>query len=305
MCTPKGAVVNVLYIIMVFALSPVMKRRRHPSEEEPSPPILKRRPLERVVGTQIFCTRINIWEQVTGIKLCHVEDILSFEEVNVMSKFSFGWNPGFNATLSGIPYEITNADKEGQDRAASILCNAVRLLITKEPITIIPVTNEANPGISAEDSESGDEVAPSPAIPNPFSNIELGVVQFKYEKLHDAYHTALEANFRNAQGKVFVQELLAFLLPREVYRCEISTSPNGDEQPGALTVEWVTHKPSPLRSRIEESDAVKTQKRCADVIAYNIKKKNTPLWSKSMTRMQDPNYWNKCVDCLTHNKNSC
>ena len=35
----------------------------------------------------------------------------------------------------------------------------------------------------------------------------------------------------------------------------------------------MTHKPSPLRSRIEESDAVKTQERCADVIAYNIKKK--------------------------------
>ena len=125
------------------------------------------------------------------------------------------------------------------------------LLTTKEPITLIPVTNEANPGISAEDSESGDEVAPSPAVPNPFSNNELSVVQYKYERLHKAYHTALEANFHNAQGKVFVQELLVFLLPQEVYCCEISTSPHGDKQPGALTVEWVTHKPSPLQSRIE------------------------------------------------------
>ena len=148
------------------------------------------------------------------------------------------------------------------------------LLTTKEPIILIPVTNEANPGISAEDSESGDEVAPSPAVPNPFINIELGVVQYKYKRLHKAYHTALEANFDNAQGKVFVQELLVFLLPQEVYCCEISTSPHGDKQPGALTVEWVTHKPSPLQSRIKESDAVKTQERCADVIAYNEEKKH-------------------------------
>ena len=130
--------------------------------------------------------------------------------------------------------------------------------------------------MSTEDNESGDEVAPSPAMPNPFSNNELSVVQFMYERLHETYHIALEANFHNAQGKEFVRELLVFLLPREMYRCEISTSPHGDKQPGALTVEWVTHKPPPPhQSRIEESNTVKSQEGCADVIAYN-KTKKTP-----------------------------
>ena len=46
-----------------------------------------------------------------------MEDTLSFEEVTLMSKVSFGCKAEFNATLSGIPYEITKADKEGQDRA--------------------------------------------------------------------------------------------------------------------------------------------------------------------------------------------
>ena len=168
-----------------------------------------------------------------------MEDILSFVQIPTISKFSFSFGcvSEFNATLSGIPYKITKADKEGQDRAAYILCTAVNFLTTKEPITIDPVTQEANPGISAEDSESGDEVLPSPALPNPFSNDELSVIRFMYESLHERYHTALEANFHNAQGKVFVQELLAFLLPRKMYRCDLSTSPHGDKQPGALTVE--------------------------------------------------------------------
>ena len=61
-----------------------------------------------------------------------MEDILSFEESPLISKFSFGWKAEFNATLSGIPYEITKADKEGQDRAASIRCTVVELLATKE-----------------------------------------------------------------------------------------------------------------------------------------------------------------------------
>ena len=196
-----------------------------------------------------------------------MQDILSFKQDTEMSEFSFsfGCASEFNATLSRrsgtIPYKITEADKEGQDRAAAIRCGAAKLLTTEEPITIDPVTFEANPGISAE----GDE---SPALLSPFSNDELAVVQSDYKKLHVLYRTAVMANFHNAQGKEFVRGLLAFLLPQEVYCCEISTSPNGEEQPGALTVEWVTHKTE------ESNDAQKTQRRCADVIAYNMKKKH-------------------------------
>ena len=65
--------------------------------------------------------------------------------------------------------------------------------------TVTQKVREASSGVS----DSDDEQVPDPAIPPAFSNGELLVVQTYYEKLHDAFRSAVVHRFTNAAGKMF------------------------------------------------------------------------------------------------------
>ena len=94
----------------------------------PPPPSRRKRPLERVTGTQIFCTRMNIWDAVSGVKLRGMEKILPFEKRPLLANVSFQFHPEFCATLPGISYEHTKDER--QDKVASKHCEVVELLKT-------------------------------------------------------------------------------------------------------------------------------------------------------------------------------
>ena len=152
-----------------------------------------------------------------------------------------------------------------EDFLAKILCEAVAALTRTPCKPLIPITDAGNPGVSAEESESGDEVPPSLPLPA-LSKEEVWHLQVFYKRLYERFYEAKKAHFHNAQGKCFVRELLEFLLPKD-FACRLSTSPNGDFQPGSFEITWIVEPH--LDRRAANSSQAYTQPRVADVVAYH------------------------------------
>ena len=75
--------------------------------------------------------------------------------------------------------------------------------------------------------------------------------------------------FTTLKGKFFMQSFLDFLLPHD-FVSRMSTSPNGDHQPGAFEVTWVVKNKSQRAAAISET--CDRQERVADVVAYHTTK---------------------------------
>ena len=130
-------------------------------------------------------------------------------------------------------------------------------------------SSKGKPAVSASDSESGDEAPPDFPIPEGFTNDGLACLREEYAKLHRNFHEAKDVNFHNAQGKCFIQAFLEFLLPYD-FTSRLSTSPNGDHQPGAFEVTWVVKNKTQRTSA--SSEKCDRQERVADVVAYHTTK---------------------------------
>ena len=63
-----------------------------------------------------------------------------------------------------------------------------------------------------------------------------------------------------------MRELLEFLLPKD-FECRLSTSPNGDFQPGSFEITWIVEPH--LDRRAANSSQAYTQPRVAAVVAYH------------------------------------
>lgn len=72
------------------------------------------------------------------------------------------------------------------------------------------ITRCGSPGRSAQASDSDDESVTYPSSPPPFSQTELGMVQYVFNELQMAYLAATEIGYYNCTGKHFFQHLLKF-----------------------------------------------------------------------------------------------
>ena len=77
--------------------------------------------------------------------------------------FTHVFQPEFVVENSNVFPVGSRSTKE--DFLANILCEAVAALTSTPCKPLIPITSAGNPGVSAEESDSGDEVPPSLPLP--------------------------------------------------------------------------------------------------------------------------------------------
>ena len=242
-------------------------RRKH-SDDKAAPPTKKPCIFGRVRGSELYCMTRDSWETVTAVKLRTETEVTPFSLMGLVRVFKYTFKPHFVFDLDGPPIFPVGSRGVKEDYLTKILCEAVGFLSAKVCVPIEPVTSEGNPGVGADEAESGDEAPPSNPTPK-FTVEELAVLNYEYPLLHQYYHEAKLVKFMNAQGKYFVTQLLMFLLPPD-FECRLSTSLSGDSQPGALEVTWrvETHYDRQAASNKHEAK----QERVADVVAYHKEK---------------------------------
>ena len=130
-----------------------------------------------------------------------------------------------------------------------------------------PSTSRGNPGGG---SDSDDEPVPYPPNEQPFTNLELAVVNYTFTQLKNAYTAAKAVGFVNCCGKAFFVELCRFTylvkLGNSPHKALLSTG-KGCCQPGAFFINWEV--PSrPLRSN-QTSNTIQNFERYADCVSYN------------------------------------
>ena len=126
-------------------------------------------------------------------------------------------------------------------------------------------------GISGEGSDSGDEAVPYPAIDPPFSEMQLGVVQFCFDRLKKAYLSARAVGFVNCCGKNFFERMCDYTnhcCSNKDEHLHLINTAKGSFQPGAFYVKWAIPN-RPLRTS-QSSVVPHTHERYADGVAYNV-----------------------------------
>ena len=168
-----------------------------------SPPTKKPCIFGRVRGTAIYCMTRDSWETVTAVKLRTEMEVTPFSMMGIERVFTYTFKPHFVFDLDGPPLFPVGSRSVKEDYCTKILCEAVGLVSAKKCVPIYPVISEGNPGVGADESESGDEAPPSNPTPK-FTAEEIVVLNHEYPLLHQYYHEAKLVNFMNAQGKYFV-----------------------------------------------------------------------------------------------------
>ena len=194
------------------------------------------------------------------------EEASPFKLAALHRKFTFSFEPHFVIPTEQALFPLSAVSREN-DHAAKIRCEAQSLLPFETCVRLTPIaSSKGKPAVSASDSESGDEAPPDFPIPEGFTNDALACLRGKYAELHRYFHEAKDVHFHNAQGKCFIQAFLDFLLPHDFASC-LSTSPNGDHQPGAFEVTWVVKNKT--QRAAASSEKCDRQERVADVVAYH------------------------------------
>ena len=242
------------------------KRHRQSSEGEAGP-TLKKCKFTRVRGNTIYCSQRDQWDTVTAIKVRTEEAASPFKLTALHREFTFSFEPHFVIPTDFFPLSAVSREN---DRAAKIRCEAMSWLPFENCLRLTPIaSSKGQPAVSANDSESGDEAPPDFPIPEAFTDEALGCLRGKYAELHRYFHEAIDVHFHNAQGKCFIQAFLDFLLPHD-FASRLSTSPNGDHQPGAFEVTWVVKNKT--QHAAASSEKCDRQERVADVVAYHATK---------------------------------
>lgn len=121
------------------------------------------------------------------------------------------------------------------------------------------------------EADSDDEQIEHPPIPPAFTAEKLCVVDSEYQRLREAFESALSCHFENAAGNFFFLTLGNFVLHLPAtaqYSSYISTNPHGLYQPGSATL---THSSPARHTRASAcvADTRTTVERVADYAMYN------------------------------------
>ena len=150
------------------------------------------------------------WRNDVLTVIIEEDNELSFRIVPVegmpMIGAPFSANPSIRILSKPVPTTHNSSINMAQ---VNMLTSFVRFLNASGKCwTVTQKVREA----SSDVSDSDDEQLPDPAIPPAFSNSELLFVQSYYEKLHNAFRSAVVHRFSNAPGKMFFYHLAEFIL---------------------------------------------------------------------------------------------
>ena len=166
-----------------------------------------------------------------------------FEGSEVVREWRAHVTPQTGFSLAGVILDLPpqKANTTPIDyRAFQLKAEAMSLIVAPKYTPVEAWSQEGE----CEDNDSGDEAPQDSDVPPALSTEELVIFQRNHRHLHNLYHHARAVSFANAQGKAFVQKFCEALLSPE-HQVLISTNPNGQYQPGSMSLQWVVGENRP------------------------------------------------------------